>query len=518
MGIGVLEDRHLDRPPGTSKLGEQDESFDTASSSELKRDGDIILVPQPSDSPNDPLNWSSTWKNTIMLVLAFSSGVTISLGPMISPGLVVLSEEYKVDLDLVNSFMVGSIVLFTGAITFFTASGANVWGKRPFFVISTLILLLSNVWGTFANSFPSLAAMRIVQGIASAPLETLVTSSVSDLFFVHQRGLRLSMWSTMLGSGVLIGQIIAGFIIESLGIPATFGISALIYCLILPAMYFLVVETTYNRESSGVKSDSSSDIVKLKGEAAERKETYREQLRLFRGRLSDESYWKGVLKPFPLIAFPAVIFSTLVYATFFCWLLIIGVLSVNIFSAPPYNLTPSQIGLTNIPLAIGALIFSPLSGWITDVIPVWMAKRNNGIFEPEFRLVIMIIAVPLSVVGFIGFGIAADEGLSLTWCLVWVTVQSLSVPFASQSAISYVIDCHTKDANQAFVTINFVKAVLSFVASSIGNGLLMKFGVRNLFIGIAMLNLGISLLTIPSYIYGKRLRSWVARSDWAQKI
>jgi hypothetical protein len=23
----------------------------------LKRDGDIILQPQPSDSPNDPLNW-----------------------------------------------------------------------------------------------------------------------------------------------------------------------------------------------------------------------------------------------------------------------------------------------------------------------------------------------------------------------------------------------------------------------------------------------------------------------------
>lgn len=26
-------------------------------SSYLKRDGDIILQPQPSDSPNDPLNW-----------------------------------------------------------------------------------------------------------------------------------------------------------------------------------------------------------------------------------------------------------------------------------------------------------------------------------------------------------------------------------------------------------------------------------------------------------------------------
>ncbi|KAL7629824.1 hypothetical protein AAE478_001347 [Parahypoxylon ruwenzoriense] len=526
MGIGVLEDRHLDRPPGTSKLGEeQGPSFDAASTSDLKRDGDIILVPQPSDSPNDPLNWSMIWKNSIMMILAFSSGVTTSLGPMISPGLVLISQQFKIDLDAVSTFMVGSILLFTGAVTFFTASGANIWGKRPFFVISTLMLLVSNVWGTFADSFPSLAAMRIFQGIVSAPLETLVTSTVSDLFFVHQRGFRLSLWGVMLGTGVLLGQIIAGFIIESLGISGTFAISALIFCLILPAMYFVVVETTYTKPRDTGKLEnrpgsSASSMTDLKEDYSikEPKESYKSQLRLFRGRLSDESFWKGVIKPFPLICFPAVIFSTLVYASFFCWLLMIGVLSVNVFAAPPYNLTPSQIGLTNVPLAIGALVFSPLSGWMADAIPVWMAKRNNGIFEPEFRLVLMLIAVPLSTAGFIGFGIAAQEGLPLVWCLVWITMHSVAVPFASQASISYVIDCHTKDANQAFVTINFVKALLSFIASTIGNGLLMRFGPRTLFIGIACLNLGISLLTIPSYIYGKRLRSWVARSEWAKKI
>ncbi|KAI1383758.1 MFS general substrate transporter [Hypoxylon trugodes] len=529
MGIGVLEDRHLDRPPGTSKLGEeQGSSFDSASTGDLKKDGDIILVPQPSNSPNDPLNWSMTWKNSIMLILAFSSGVTTSLGPMISPGLIVISQQFNVDPDTVSTFMVGSILLFTGSVTFFTASGANIWGKRPFFVISTMMLLISNIWGTFADSFPSLAAMRIFQGIASAPLETLVTSTVSDLFFVHQRGFRLSLWGVMLGSGVLLGQIISGFIIESMGISGTFAVSAIIFCVILPLVYFVVVETTYTKpRDAGMiidkrpdSRDSEVDFKELKGDdpANEQKESYKSQLRLLRGRLSDDSFWRGVIKPFPLICFPAVIFSTLVYASFFCWLLMIGVLSVNVFSAPPYNLNSAQIGLTNIPLAIGALIFSPISGWMADAIPVWMAKRNGGVFEPEFRLVLMVIAIPLSTAGFIGFGVSASRGLPLVWCLVWITMHSIAVPFASQASISYVIDCHTKDANQAFVTINFVKALLSFIASTVANGMLAKFGPQTLFTGIAILNLGISLLTIPSYIYGKRLRSWVARSDWAKKI
>ncbi|KAK6953783.1 hypothetical protein Daesc_003745 [Daldinia eschscholtzii] len=479
MGVGVLEDRHMTRPPGTSKLGEeQGPSFDAASTGDLKKDGYIILVPQPSDSPNDPLNWSMVQKNSIMLILAFSSGVTTSLGPMISPGLVLISKQYHVSPDMVSTFMVGSILLFTGAVTFFTASGANIWGKRPFFVISTLLLLISNIWGTFADSFPSLAAMRIFQGIASAPLETLVTSTVSDLFFVHQRGLRLSLWGVMLGTGVLLGQIISGYIIEALGISGTFAISALIFCVILPLMYFLIVETTYTKSRTNKMDEkrpssraSSIGSMDFKGDdpASEPRESYKSQLRIFRGRLSDDSFWKGV-------------------------------------------------GLTNIPLALGTLIFSPISGWMADAVPVWMAKRNGGVFEPEFRLILMLIAIPFSTAGFIGFGFAASKGLPLAWCLVWITMHSVAVPFASQASISYVIDCHTKDANQAFVTINFVKAVMSFVASTVANGMLAKHGPKNLFIGIALLNLGISLLTIPSYVYGKRLRSWVARSEWATKI
>lgn len=33
-------------------------------------DGRIILIPQPSDDPNDPLNWSQTKKNIILLVIS----------------------------------------------------------------------------------------------------------------------------------------------------------------------------------------------------------------------------------------------------------------------------------------------------------------------------------------------------------------------------------------------------------------------------------------------------------------
>ena len=39
----------------------------------LAPDGHTILVPQPSDDPNDPLNWSSFKKNLILIILTMTS-------------------------------------------------------------------------------------------------------------------------------------------------------------------------------------------------------------------------------------------------------------------------------------------------------------------------------------------------------------------------------------------------------------------------------------------------------------
>ena len=47
----------------------------TTVQSELKlaTDGDIILIPQPSDNPNDPLNWSKFRKHLILLIICASA-------------------------------------------------------------------------------------------------------------------------------------------------------------------------------------------------------------------------------------------------------------------------------------------------------------------------------------------------------------------------------------------------------------------------------------------------------------
>lgn len=69
MGLGILEDGHLEHVPGTAFVLDGDrkrEVAQDAARTHLKYDktGKILLVPQPSDDPNDPLVRCSLIRHT----------------------------------------------------------------------------------------------------------------------------------------------------------------------------------------------------------------------------------------------------------------------------------------------------------------------------------------------------------------------------------------------------------------------------------------------------------------------
>ena len=134
MGLGVLQSKHGEHVPGTALL--QDHGLGSIQSPEerafaagyagvdptlLKHRGDLILVPQPSDSPNDPLNWSKRRKMIISCLILFSCGLVggtfffhdwrmegvliilcVAVGPMVNPGIVQLATQYNVSLSKFN--------------------------------------------------------------------------------------------------------------------------------------------------------------------------------------------------------------------------------------------------------------------------------------------------------------------------------------------------------------------------------------------------------------------------------
>jgi MFS family permease len=62
------------------------------------------------------------------------------------------------------------------------------FGRRPVYVTSFVLYTACALWAGGSTTFGSELASRIVMGVAGGAAEVLAPLTISDLFFLHERG------------------------------------------------------------------------------------------------------------------------------------------------------------------------------------------------------------------------------------------------------------------------------------------------------------------------------------------
>lgn len=152
-------------------------------------DFDLLQIPQPSDDPNDPLNWPLWRRDLITFILSITAIFATSLGPILAANTITLSLWMSRDLTAV-ALLTGYFLLGVGFAGFFFVPSSRIWGKRHLFILGICILIASSAWGgAVGKNYKSFLWSRIIQGVGCAPYEALVNAAVGDLYFVHVRAL-----------------------------------------------------------------------------------------------------------------------------------------------------------------------------------------------------------------------------------------------------------------------------------------------------------------------------------------
>jgi hypothetical protein len=107
-----------------------------------------------------------------------------------------------------------------------------------------------------------------------------------------------------------------------------------------------------------------------------------EELRLWRGIEAPDNLLKIIVRPFSMLLFPQVLYAFITYGLSTSWIIVLISVAALIFGEEPYNFTVGEIGLIGISGLITSLI-SFVSGPINDYFCKFLARRNNGIYEPE---------------------------------------------------------------------------------------------------------------------------------------
>lgn len=125
---------------------------------------------------------------------------------------------------------------------------------------------------------------------------------------------------------------------------------------------------------------------------------------------TNEAYFTMFFEPFTvLFRFPHVMFTALQYASGVAWLTILSsVLSIS-YASPPYNFSPAGIGYMSLGPFVGNTIGSVYGGVLGDWMIKFLARRNKGYFEPEFRLYLLHLPAIFMAGGLIMFGATTDK-------------------------------------------------------------------------------------------------------------
>lgn len=96
---------------------------------------------------------------------------------------------------------------------------------------------------------------------------------------------------------------------------------------------------------------------------------------------------------------------------------------------------PAFIGLT-----LGTIVAGPLSDWWI----LFCARRNNGIYEPEMRLWVMVPFIPFVPAGAFMFGFGLADGAAWPLIAMGNAICNFGTAPNSSIALAYITDSFTE--------------------------------------------------------------------------
>ncbi|KAB5545739.1 major facilitator superfamily domain-containing protein [Coniochaeta sp. 2T2.1] len=409
------------------------------------------------------------------------------------------------------------------------------FGRRPVYLFSNLLMGIACIWQGLActSTYTAFFVGRAFLGIVEAPIESIVPTTITDMFFLHDRGEKVSAYGLSVLGGNELGPLFSALIVQYLGNAWAFYIVAMFIFLNVATMFFTMPETKYrgNRPENiwnadevdeiaeksfaqTVEDTAKSDSASVEAAPVEvPKHSYLSELRFWGKSDPDVNLRKVFLRPFVLVTYPTVIWACFVYGMSLGWNVIMGATVAQLFAPPPYNFNSQAQGLVFLSPFVGSIIGSWLCGSVSDSIANYFTLKNGGIREPEMRLPTLAIGTFLTLFGTLMTGLTYHYQTHWAGPVVGFGVLTAGAQMGVSLSMTYALDCHKELSVELMVAVASIKSSIAWIWTWIINDWIAADGMLMVFMIIAGINVVVHLSTILLFLKGKSIRVWIHERD-----
>jgi MFS family permease len=530
--------------PGTKRLFDED-GYTITNHSELKKHGDIVLAPQPTDHPDDPLHWGivrKCWHGLLLLLITALTGATTNDSA---------SAQFQENAELgisYSSFNVGAGVLFIGVGYWTLLISPAVWlyGRRISYLVCLGLGVIGGIWFAKGEKTSDAIWNQLFVGASESCSEANVQLSFMDIFFQHQRGAVLGSYMLAISAGTYLSPLIAGYIADNMGWRWIGWFGAIFNGFLAIVVYFGLEETSFDRNAHSVingigsaglieekmveitngdnSSEGNKERILAESPTAERavsnqaddvvpvvRKTYRQRISLItlapnvRGT-GFKQYFNRLFHTLRVFTFPAVWFAGLQWGAQDAWLTFYLTTEDNNWSLAPWNYGDAALGIMNVPCLIGAILGCLYGGWFSDPFVRWMARRNGGIQEAEMRLWLLLPASIFFPLGMFLFGVGSAYGSS--WPVPYVALGFIGFGWgnAGDIGMAYLEDCYPNMVLEGMVGVAVINNTIGMIFTFAADPWLTASGTLDTYIGCGVLAFFFMTTTLPMAIFGKTCR------------
>ncbi|KAJ7067500.1 major facilitator superfamily domain-containing protein [Mycena amicta] len=498
LSVDVYTRRGHSRTSATMSEKESISVVESQPQSQLKLDPHgLPLIPQPSDDPEDPLNWSRPQKYIIVCILALVSFFGLFSLSCMNPAYAQVALSLHV--SVVEASYIGTIgIAAAGLGSFIWAPLSNVYGRRPVLILSQAIAIAASFGSAFAKTWGTIVLGRFFVGLGVASGNVVCFAVVADLFCLHERGKMLGIVTVALINGPHLAALPGGFIAQFVSWRWTLILPAITTTICWLLIVLALPETLYVRDEERPLKDSAHSKF--------------HRFRLTGAGTGRRLRFIDFARPFQMLQYIPIVLLGLFAAVAFTLGSVMPAQTVSALFRTFYKWGSARTGVAlSVSTTVGGVLGEIVSGPVIDKL-LERSRKREGRVRPEARLHGMWPAVFLLPGGLLMFGFCiANHELrhSYVGATIGMAVTCFSVQMITTSVIAYCVDCYKPQAAEVVQLLNFARQEISFTVGFWGLRFGDKVGFQFSGITYACVSIFFFLPVLGIMRYGERLRAWL---------